>query len=127
MPFDWNQFFTLAERLANEADDASRRTAISRAYYYVFNLAFERAESTAGNYPGDEGFHTWCWKKYTKTPDLDCKRIGILGGRMKRRRVEADYNSAYMPSIERDTQSALQDARDFSVQLPRLNPRYPLP
>ena len=29
-----------------------------------FNIAFARAEATAGAYPGGESFHNWCWQKY---------------------------------------------------------------
>jgi hypothetical protein len=34
MPFDWNDFLSLARQLARSADEASKRTAKSRAYYY---------------------------------------------------------------------------------------------
>ena len=47
MPFDWNEFLTLARELAAKTDDASKRTAISRAYYCVFNLATARADFRA--------------------------------------------------------------------------------
>ncbi len=75
MPFDWNNYLTLAEELAARTDDAAKRTAISRAYYCVFNLAFVRAESTAGRYPGGVGYHDWCWSKYMGTPDTFCKKL----------------------------------------------------
>jgi len=42
MPFDWNKFLSLAQQLATSSDEACKRTAISRAYYCVFNLAFAR-------------------------------------------------------------------------------------
>jgi hypothetical protein len=48
MPFDWNDFLTLAEELAARDDQASKRTAISRAYYSVFHAANARAERTTG-------------------------------------------------------------------------------
>jgi len=51
MPFDWNEYLALARRLAAAGDEASKRSAISRAYYFVFNSAFSRAEATAGGYP----------------------------------------------------------------------------
>jgi hypothetical protein len=127
MPFDWNDFLALAQRLANEPDDASKRTAISRAYYSIFNLAFERAESTAGKYAGNEGFHKWCWNKYTTTSDRDCQRIGNLGDRMKRKRVIADYKSDDIPRLADEVRSALMNVRSFTWHIARLNPRHPLP
>ena len=34
-PFNWNEYFKLAEDLAAHSDEASLRSAISRAYYYI--------------------------------------------------------------------------------------------
>lgn len=34
--FDWNEFKTLAEKLKDEKDEASQRTAISRLYYAIY-------------------------------------------------------------------------------------------
>ena len=68
MPFDWNDFLSLAQRLAASTDEASKRTAISRAYYCAFILAFERAESAGCRYPRGEGYHQWCWRKYSRPP-----------------------------------------------------------
>jgi len=126
MPFDWNSFLTLADELAGRTDEAAKRTAISRAYYCVFNLAFGRAELTAGGYPGGVGYHDWCWSKYRETPDSTCKKLGIDGDRMKRRRVKADYH-AYIPRLDDEVQLVLEEARQFRTELAALNPRYPLP
>ena len=38
--FDWHGFLTLAIKLSQEADEALSRSAISRAYYFVYNTAF---------------------------------------------------------------------------------------
>jgi hypothetical protein len=127
MPFDWNDFFALAEKLAVSADEASKRTAISRAYYSVFNLAFARAEATAGAFPGDESTHNWCWGKYIGTIDPDCRRLGFDGQRMKRGRVKADYKSAEIPRLSDEVKWMLQEAREFRAALLVLNPRYPRP
>jgi|SRR5580700_6931587 hypothetical protein len=37
--FAWSEYLTLAQRLAQQEDEASQRTAISRAYYAAFHLA----------------------------------------------------------------------------------------
>ena len=45
MPFDWNEFLTLAKALSRAvSDEASLRSAVSRSYYSAFKLAMERAE-----------------------------------------------------------------------------------
>ncbi len=127
MPFDWNNYLTLAEELATRADEASKRTAISRAYYCVFNLAFTRAVNTAGRYPGGESYHKWCWSKYEGTPDESCRQLGIDGSRMAQRRVRADYKDADIHRLDDKVGRMLEDARQFRTDLAALNPRYPLP
>jgi len=127
MPFDWNNYLTLAEDLATRTDEASKRTAISRAYYCVFNLAYARAESSAGHKPDRESYHNWCWNKYKNTPDKLCKQLGVNGDRMKSRRVNADYKPTDNPRLDDEVQRMLEDARQFVRELASLQPTYPLP
>lgn len=127
MPFDWNEYLALAHRLAAANDDASKRSAISRAYYFVFNIAFARAEATAGTFPGGETSHKLCWDRYERTPDPNCRRLGIEGTRMKRLRVKADYKAADMPRLDDEVRRMLMAAQQFRASLDALNPRYPLP
>jgi uncharacterized protein (UPF0332 family) len=127
MPFDWNNYLALAEELATRVDDASKRTAISRAYYCVFNLAFARAELTAGPRPRNESYHRWCWSQYEKTADLQCKQLGVDGSRMAERRVRVDYKAADIHRLDDKVRRMLEDARQFRTDLAALNPRYPLP
>lgn len=58
MSFDWNQYLVIAEHhrasLSNTVatvpnDEALRRNAISRAYYYAFNKAVQRIEQKDRN------------------------------------------------------------------------------
>jgi hypothetical protein len=127
MPFDWNDFLTLADELATKLDEAPKRTAISRAYYCVFNLAFARAESTTGRRPRGAHRHQWCWDQYTKTPDRTCAQLGVTGDRMKRLRVDADYKAAKIPRLNEEVQRMLEDAHQFLADLAALNPQYPRP
>jgi hypothetical protein len=39
MPFDWSAYRTVAETLKDDADEASQRSAISRAYYCAYHQA----------------------------------------------------------------------------------------
>src|SRR5277367_4866714 len=128
MPFDWKDYFTLAERLSKEPDTASKRTAIGRAYYYVYNTAVERAERTVGRPPkGRTGLHMWCWNVYSNTQDIACRRIGILGDRMLGRRIKADYHSLDIPRLDDEVTRTLEEARRFSIQISALDVRYPQP
>jgi hypothetical protein len=127
MAFDWKTFLALAEALAAKSDAASKRTSISRAYYCIFNIAFARAEKTAGPCPREERSHAWCWRKYEATPDPSCRRLGDLGTRMKERRVRADYNGADIAHLDDDVRRTLDEARRFLSALDTLDKRYPLP
>src|SRR5579872_5762887 len=111
MPFDWSEYLRLGQFLATRPDEASKRSAISRAYYFVFNVAFARAEASAGPYQGGESSHNWCWNKYHNTPDLSCRKLGIDGQRMKRRRVRADYNATQIMRLDDEVQRMLTEAR----------------
>jgi hypothetical protein len=127
MPFDWSDYLTLAQRLAGVANDASKRTAISRVYYFVFNIAFARAQATTGQRPLGETFHKWCWDKYRNSPDPRCMKIGLAGERMSRRRVKADYEPADIDRLDDQVQLMLVEAQQFRADLAALDPRYPLP
>lgn len=129
MPFDFHNFLILAEHLATRNDEASKRTAISRAYYSVYHLASERAEKSVGPFPRNAGIgnHQWCWDQYTKTPDLTSRKLGTNGGRMKRLRTKADYGSNDIPRIDDEVQRILQDARQFRADILALDPQYPRP
>jgi hypothetical protein len=101
MPFDWMEYLTLAQTLAANGDEASKRTAISRAYYFVFHLAYARAERNCGRKPqGPPGTHEWCWDKYSKNADIACRAVGIEGTRLKRLRHDVDYRSSTITRLD---------------------------
>jgi uncharacterized protein (UPF0332 family) len=127
MPFNWNDFLTLAAELAPKPDEASKRTAISRAYYCVFNLANARAELKVGRRPKGEPSHQWCWDQYRNTHDLTCSHLGNAGERLKRMRVKADYEAADNRRLREEVERVLEDAREFLDGLAALNPNYPSP
>jgi uncharacterized protein (UPF0332 family) len=127
MPFDWNNFLILAEELARKFDEASKRTAISRAYYCVFNLAYARAQSKVGPRPEGLTSHQWCWDQYKSTPDLTCRQLGNTGERMKRMRHKADYRAADIFRLDDEVQRVLQEAHVLLAGLTTLDPNYPRP
>ncbi len=129
MPFDFNAFLTLAEELAKKDDEGAQRSAISRAYYSVYHLAFARAEKNVGPYPRNsgKGFHQWCWEQYSATSDIMCQQLGADGDRMKRLRVKADYKPADIPRLREQVERVLQDAKRFRADMATLDARYPRP
>jgi hypothetical protein len=125
MSFDWNNFLVLAEELAQRGDEAAKRTAISRAYYFIFNLAYARAEVSGGIFvAGDR--HAQCWRRYMATPDPACQKLGIAGDRMKGRRISADYEAPTKARLDDEVRRSLEEARQFSADLTALPTRFPL-
>ena len=81
--FDWAEFLTLANELSGHVDEASHRTAISRAYYCVYHKACERA--VANGYI-DEKSHWKLWDLYRRNTDVKCRPLRNVGDRMKKER-----------------------------------------
>ena len=127
MPFDWLDFFTLAQQLAANADAASKRTAISRAYYFIFHVAYFRALANGAVKPANVTTHAWCWLKYSNTPDPACSALGPDGARLKRLRHKADYESADIPRLDVVCNRMLTDVQQLHADIMALNPLYPTP
>jgi hypothetical protein len=83
MSFDWIDYLRLAEDLAAKDDEAPLRTAISRAYYFIFNVAYARAERNLGQPQNNVPLHKWCWDAYSNCGDLICQQLGAEGERLK--------------------------------------------
>ncbi len=124
--FDWSEYLELADELAGRSDEAALRSAISRAYYYIYHLALRRAESNNFKPLSGEGTHTQLWRVFTTSPEPDCIKLGNIASRLKEKRERADYKESYA-RIGEDVPELLSDARDFAVRLEKLNPRHPNP
>jgi uncharacterized protein (UPF0332 family) len=126
MPFDWSEYLQLADELGARADEGSLRSAISRAYYYVYHLALERAETNSFQARSGEGMHTQLWRCYSDNPEPACIKLGQIALRLRERRARADYRPIY-PRIREEVPDVLADARDFASRLRNLDPRHPNP
>jgi uncharacterized protein (UPF0332 family) len=124
-PFDWSEYLKLAEELGKRADEASLRSAISRAYYYVFHLALKRAEANDFTFVTG-GMHTQLWRVFSESPEPDCRRLGAIAGRLKNRRERADYTPTFA-RVDEEIPGTLADAKDFAALLVRLPARHPNP
>ena len=122
--FNWSGYLHLAEELSKRSDEASLRSALSRAYYYVYHLALERAEANDFKPIHGEGTHTQLWRLFILSPEPACKQLAILAGRLKEKRERADYNKNFS-RIEEEVPEVLLDAHNFAAQLEKLPTRHP--
>jgi uncharacterized protein (UPF0332 family) len=122
-PFSWLEFLRLADDLARNPDEASHRTSISRAYYSVYHVASARA---VGNGYVDQKSHVEIWKLYKKNANRDCKKLADIGFRMKKERVDADYDITATRIPDRMNQQLI-DANNFHRRLSALNAALPVP
>jgi uncharacterized protein (UPF0332 family) len=124
--FDWMEFSNLAKRLALATDEASQRSAISRFYYCIFNLATVRAESNS-YVPSREGTsHRDVWLMYELSPVQECRTLARIGKRTRSQRVSADYDAHY-PDLVKALKLVASDAEQFVSILSKLDPRHPKP
>jgi uncharacterized protein (UPF0332 family) len=123
-PFNWADYLTLATVLSTNADEASQRSAISRAYYSVFHAATLHAGRNG--YNGRS--HGRLWKMYQADADKNARRLSVLGNRMKKAREDADY-AARISRINDVMTLQLAIAKQFAgvlAQVPAASPQ-PLP
>jgi hypothetical protein len=122
--FDWSDYLTPANQLATNGDEASHRTAISRAYYCVYHKATEHAVASGCVDPQS---HVRLWNLYAdKQTDRACIKLGRVGDRMKKERVDADYKPAAGRITDR-MNVQLRRANDFLARLSTLPPGLPIP
>ena len=125
MTFDWNKYLELAKRLAAETgDDAAMRSAVSRSYYCVFNLAMIRAKTNEYRTKDDASSHDQLWTLYGRNTDASCAKVSVIGQRMKRRRVKADYQSNF-DQLKEAAADAVSDAEECVAILSSLQRDLP--
>jgi|SRR5690242_6851275 len=125
-PFNWSEYFRLASELATQQDEASLRSALSRAYYYVYHLALQRAEANNFRAIQGEASHKQLWRVFSGSPEPECQRLATIAERLKEKRERADYNG-HFPRIAEEVPALLQDAQDFARRLRVLDSRHPNP
>jgi uncharacterized protein (UPF0332 family) len=128
MAFDWHSYLALAKKLAAATtDEASLRSAVSRSYYSAFNLARLRAESNGyrNKFDVTGSSHDLLWELYSRnTTHAGCVRLSILGPRMKRRRVKADYGDDFSQRPE-ELKDAVENADECVAILSSLPKEFP--
>jgi uncharacterized protein (UPF0332 family) len=123
-PFDWSEYFKLADELAKRTEESCRRSAMGRAYYYVYHLALARALANGLTVRPGEGTHTQMWRNFNSSPDPDTRKLGQIAQRLKEKRERADYNAHYA-RLEDEIPEMLADAQNFANKLSVLPARFP--
>ncbi len=123
-PFDWSEYLKLAQELAARKEEACLRSCLSRAYYYVYNLALTRAQQNGFVSVKGESTHVQLWRLFSKSPEPECINLGQIALRLKEKRERADYKPVYR-RIQEDVVPVLADAQDFAARLGRLAARHP--
>ncbi len=121
-PFDWAEYLRLATDLSRNADEASHRTSISRAYYSVYHAA--AAQANRNGYAGKS--HADLWKVFAKDTDRACRKLAQMGNTMKRVRVNAD-NEPVFAKVPDQMAQQLVYAQSFMTRLAALPPNVPRP
>ncbi len=125
-PFDWSEYLTLAQELASRTEEGCLRSALSRAYYCVYNLAFTRAQRNGFQPAQGESTHAQLWRLFSKSPEPECITLGQIALRLKLKREKADYHPFYR-RIQEEVPDVLADAQDFATRLGKLAARHPNP
>lgn len=110
MAFDWKGYKTLAISLSGAADEASKRTAISRGYYFAYHLALTHAEANHYSPATYESVHKQLWAHYENSSNLESRKLAQVGRRMKRQRSKADYDDDF-PRLDDSVTSILSNAQ----------------
>ena len=86
-----DDFIDLAGKLATSADEATLRSAVSRAYYGAFHLALEFLEEIERPVPRNTNAHVLVARKLQNAGQPDAYRAGSLLGDLHSDRIKADY------------------------------------
>lgn len=120
----WPEYIVLADDLATHGSEAARRSAISRAYYGVFNPARRWLEANVGPI-GNRAVHKQVWDAFSApgraSEDTRDKWevVGEIGELLRGLRNQADYDDD-MPNLDRRAPEAVSRAERVLVLLAEL-------
>jgi hypothetical protein len=123
----WADLIALARELLRQESEASKRSAINRAYYGAFNPARRRLEAD-GIRIENRGAHKRVWQQFTlagyATPETKTawQAVGDLGRGLSGLRNQADYADEF-PGLDGQARSAVSSAEEIIELLPRLEPK----
>ncbi len=115
MGFDWRKYLELAKELQSRSSEEAQRSSISRAYYAVFCSGRNHLKAKGYVYPGTGEEHRFVWDKF-QAARRECRHLGVLGDRLKRRRKAADYDED-IPNLAKESEQSILDAEQFFNEL----------
>lgn len=124
MSFDWSEYLTLAQALADAASasaspKAHRRTAISRAYYAAFIQARNRLRDIEHRPVPRLNVHEYIIQQFKYSRDHRRHRIGNDLSILRNQRTKVDYDNI-VPNLPALTDQSLGRARRIITLLNRL-------
>lgn len=125
MSFNWREYLRLAKELAKqEQDEASQRSAISRAYYAAFHCAriyVQTHNPELVERSGDD--HGKVWRYLSAAAKRQEKVAGRSGGSLRWIRNRADYDASGL-DFPKDTKDASAEAERILNSLAALTPMH---
>jgi hypothetical protein len=85
------EFQDLATKLANGDSPAEFRTAVSRAYYSVFNVGVEIMKGMGFHISENPGGHGELEHRLSNSKHIEIEKVGSQLGDLRSRRIQADY------------------------------------
>lgn len=112
--FPCDGYLQLAKQLALEKDEASLRSAVSRAYYASFHKIKLFAENNGIKFPGSKTFkiHGEVVQFLIDQSDASMHRLGAELDRMRKDRNNCDYDDS-VGNITKKTENALISAEEI--------------
>lgn len=92
MLFDWADYRVFAKSLSQNADEASRRSAISRAYYSAYHLAAGHLSEHFNFQISKDKSHDAVWRAFS-AKGRSYGEVWNKGDKLKKLRVDADYDA----------------------------------
>lgn len=120
MAFEWTAYLVLAQDLAERDDEASHRSAVSRAYYAAFGVAALALAGAGRLIPTDAAAHQFVWSVFKEADDGPLYYIGLDGERLRKRRRGADYDN--VPSMNQESARKAVREADTIIKAIARNP-----
>jgi hypothetical protein len=121
---NWPDYVVLAERLVGESHEASKRSAVSRAYYGALNVCGGWLETNVA--PIDRHrMHSQVWGFFETAGNAstragrEFKLIADRGKELRVLRNRADYGDSF-PDLDHHANEAVQAAKQILALLPGL-------
>lgn len=120
MSFGWPDYLRLAKKLAEQDDEASHRSAISRAYYAAFHLARRYVHNQSpGELRKTGEDHYRVWNYLSRGARRQEQAAGVSGKKLCDARKMADYDLQGL-SFPRAVRDALSSAETIVNSLSAL-------